>query len=1724
MLLTEQQLYQIRQIVEDHHAAFIINAIGQDAVDPKVVQRLKDKGLVNVKVNSIEDSYLYGQILAMMDDPKFAKMSYEQFKSYIQKNPIPLNPIERRAVQFAQIQAGQYCRGLGNLVGATIGSAAIEADAVQRQKLRDTIKTKTAENIARRESLQKLKSELGWATRDWARDWRRIANTEKQNAMQRGVADQYAKRYGGDVSVAKRPMPDACFIPGTPILTQRGEVPIEEVQEGDRVLTHTFKWRKVTATMDRKYSGQIYGFNGRRPSVTENHPVLVNLDWRRADSIQRGDYLVKAVSRISENDPAVSMKDAFLRYISNPGFTVGVPVSSVKLYRYLQMRDSDVNVEFVNGEFRDGRIYREALAELQSFWRSTGESLLSRFGFGALSRRLKRKLAGFPSIVSQRFAFAFGHTLQAGSLSVRTARNDLSPVMEPAFDETARHIEMSRDTLKGMFPGFEHLQHDTFWEAFLGLSHAPHVERCTDVVNDRYIGRVYNLEVERDHSYIADGLVVHNCKHCKRLHIGPDGQPRIFKLSDLEANGTNVGRKASEWKAVVGTVHPHCFTPGTFVTTDQGELPIEKVLPGMRVFSGNAWSMVSHVWASIHQGTVVEVITDRGIITATEEHPFLVGSNWIAAKDLMKGQHLAGFQVEVNGKSVCQSDNVDVPPQTQELPHFASILFGFSRRGGVPQTTIHFHGKAYVREGQIDEKAIYPEVDLRGQSNTPQIVVDPAFIGRFEFTSLPIEGSDEVVPGLAFTPYSSVESGDIGRSLFWREQALPDGLCGGSTSRDESEFTQSSGDGSSTCPKAISDFFYREQLIKVHPLDGGGFDILAFAPHDPSPVGHGVSHTIVDVHSVDYCGLVFNLTVPGPQQFLANGVAVHNCQCQMVRVPTGWGFDEEGSLVPGGELGIQYGSEEDLQLAMLQEMDLQKAFKLQGYTQFQGIPVAIENTVGSIRKWKDGLGGEGQTVMRHAYGYIPRTSGDDEDEIDVFLGPDPRAAQAYIIHQRNVHTDLYDEAKVMLGFSNERDAVAAYKANFERPDFIVTCTPMDMDAFKRWAASTEALPGEMMKAENSGIRFVIPLTDEELAKSGVGKLATEAATSKTTSKAARGPVSGTASNYQAGVKPRAPAPPVEGLKESLENLQTDPEGVKAVRRDKETYHFIEPQRNVFPIELPADFKSDAIESGETEERRKNVDRFLIQNRGVTRNTIDPKDSGNELQKSKNVTPIGGMTPGGYKKVAKGVYIDPEKAAATTGLFDFAKQHGGKVVDHFTDKNIKVLKIPKSLVETLQTFKAQHGLQAEVGVGGKYAMINVTIGEIKSLEKHTPKKPAKEKKEPEKKPVSGVTVPSTKGERQGEITLVPESSLEPPKVAPWLQQRGRAVKAMINGQQMSGTILGADSEGAAVVRVGSQKYRGIPWSDVKPVEKEAPYQPAYAGLPEGSLVRPDARQQKLLDKAMSFDVIGNHKATEYTDWLRKKGQEVYLVGGIVRDLYAGTKPTSKMTDGEVLEKMKDVDIVSTAQPQIGKLMMRKVGPDVENGGMTNDASLWGVVIAGHKGNSVGLDFSSMATKDDLHTMFMNWDHSIEEDTSRRDFTCNSLYYDPHNKVVIDPTGNGIADAQNMVLRLAPSPEDADQNSSLHLRFWKFRARGYSAEAETLKYMRKHAEKHFSLSASKPHVVVKSIYKMVGAKGGDIKKNLANFKAAMKADGCLDLYDKYIAKHEQAIIDYAKKKGK
>lgn len=80
-----------------------------------------------------------------------------------------------------------------------------------------------------------------------------------------------------------------CFVAGTKVLTTKGLVNIEEVNEGDFVLSDDGEYHKVVATMERDYSGDLYKFDSieiYEPIIcTPNHKFLTNNGWKRADRI-----------------------------------------------------------------------------------------------------------------------------------------------------------------------------------------------------------------------------------------------------------------------------------------------------------------------------------------------------------------------------------------------------------------------------------------------------------------------------------------------------------------------------------------------------------------------------------------------------------------------------------------------------------------------------------------------------------------------------------------------------------------------------------------------------------------------------------------------------------------------------------------------------------------------------------------------------------------------------------------------------------------------------------------------------------------------------------------------------------------------------------------------------------------------------------------------------------------------------------------------------------------------------------------------------------------------------------------------------------------------------------------------------------------------------------------------------------------------------------------------
>lgn len=124
---------------------------------------------------------------------------------------------------------------------------------------------------------------------------------------------------------------------------------------------------------------------------------------------------------------------------------------------------------------------------------------------------------------------------------------------EKLIEEAAYSSIEKRKGVKGMLSELGHSMGD--WERDLGriseyVMHSAYEE-----------GRAAQIQArEGKDAYVYKDVYPRACRHCIKHYLtgGIGSQPKIFKLSQLKANGTNIGKKQANWSATLGPVHPWC--------------------------------------------------------------------------------------------------------------------------------------------------------------------------------------------------------------------------------------------------------------------------------------------------------------------------------------------------------------------------------------------------------------------------------------------------------------------------------------------------------------------------------------------------------------------------------------------------------------------------------------------------------------------------------------------------------------------------------------------------------------------------------------------------------------------------------------------------------------------------------------------------------------------------------------------------------------------------------------------------------------------------------------------------------------------------------------------------------------------------------------------------------------------------------------------------------------
>lgn len=249
-LITPGVVRDIAKLIRDYHTGVAAVLFGRDAVsddDWKIAQGL---GLVtgDDPVSVAETLHTYGAFLAHIDQANVQSrygMSLDDFRAEVARNPIPMTQHEHHASRYMRVRGAQAIVGLGNKVGATVGSRLIEADQAldrhMRGIIRDVVSARFGDDTAAqriraagadkglsddffdeqfRTSINRQVSDIGHLTDDWARDIQRIVQTESHGAVQEGMKESWVEQeeeLARDQNRAPRrllayklPRPDAC--------------------------------------------------------------------------------------------------------------------------------------------------------------------------------------------------------------------------------------------------------------------------------------------------------------------------------------------------------------------------------------------------------------------------------------------------------------------------------------------------------------------------------------------------------------------------------------------------------------------------------------------------------------------------------------------------------------------------------------------------------------------------------------------------------------------------------------------------------------------------------------------------------------------------------------------------------------------------------------------------------------------------------------------------------------------------------------------------------------------------------------------------------------------------------------------------------------------------------------------------------------------------------------------------------------------------------------------------------------------------------------------------------------------------------------------------------------------------------------------------------------------------------------------------------------------------
>jgi len=124
-----------------------------------------------------------------------------------------------------------------------------------------------------------------------------------------------------------------------------------------------------------------------------------------------------------------------------------------------------------------------------------------------------------------------------------------------------------------------------------------------------------------------------------------------------------------------------CFPAGTMVRTENGDIPIQLIKPGMKVFTRDGLRSVQAVSKRSYNGPMTSINTEIGSVTATATHPFwTLEQGWLPCGKLTSSHTLETFDNQLlkigSVFNFSVGDSANMPTIRFKIPSLSSIPFG----------------------------------------------------------------------------------------------------------------------------------------------------------------------------------------------------------------------------------------------------------------------------------------------------------------------------------------------------------------------------------------------------------------------------------------------------------------------------------------------------------------------------------------------------------------------------------------------------------------------------------------------------------------------------------------------------------------------------------------------------------------------------------------------------------------------------------------------------------------------------------------------------------------------------------------------------------------------------------------------------------------------------------------------------------------------------------------